>query len=1016
MLKIAFFNCNGLSIAKLQTLRTLLLTSYDVMFLAETWHLQNEHLAQDPLLLVKSPLYHPRLNMRQKNGICALVNPRVRQSIKILSSREHVISITINEHPIHCVYFPPLMSPILVKDELNRIQGHCTVVGDFNIRLGGIVSDTVTGPPDRVELVTKWAQLNQLSLIPPQNGCSRNDHLFTRLQATCTLQPKPVPSDHDVLLDIQLDIKVLPDAEWWKPTTRRFYIRKLNEKSNQTKLQRCYNETSQELSDLLDYHIDHLPLLRTLSDRQTLVDEMDAIIHSNIHQCCESILGSYPVKSVKNNQDANLLAVQEAGSHVQAVMAFRRSCLENAPVLSSSNPELSVMDDVKQHFASVFAPPSVEPTTMTGYWNQEAADCFDPRMKLSISTMEMLGVGDPSLSNHMLPFDIIAIIRKYDISKACGIDSIHTKILRALCQSSFPFHLSRLFKLCCLTGLTPTRWNESLVYTLPKKKDSYTIQECRPISLTLMFRRIFEAALLRFIKRDPITKSRFTLNHSQAGFRHGHSTTLNAMLTNDYSYLPNYTTHRLFVDFKQAYDRVPIDLLMKKLDKRRVPAVIKSFILSLFSNTRMVVVVNGDLSETIPLFRGLLQGSLLSPLLFNIFIDDLADQLNLDSSQPCPLFADDLLCISNSITHLQSQADLISIWCVENGMAVGINKCGYIGPSSIPIYLQEQEVPIVQVYKYLGFPHTRLGIDLLAHFEAMLLKARGVFKFCQRVGIGWPQWIKLSIFKTFIRSRLEYGAPLLWLTRHAHQNIIQQLDLFTKECIKWIIAFASSTSQSAVVLSVPLASTRLNGLAANLVHHYNAMPEDHLIHHLVRRIGPGPWREGVLSPRVPLSTLYRELNNRARLQWTKFSTELKKFYLETVSSASRIGPSIKNTARSQLYGYDRVLLFRDPEIRSMALAWRVGSFHWNRQCPHTAQGSHRFTRACIKRRHLVLPLEYRTLHLEYRPHPNYPFYCPVDSILNALDEENAAGVLKWLHQQLASRPETVHQQETSDQE
>jgi hypothetical protein len=101
-----------------------------------------------------------------------------------------------------------------------------------------------------------------------------------------------------------------------------------------------------------------------------------------------------------------------------------------------------------------------------------------------------------------------------------------------------------------------------------------------------------------------------------------------------------------------------------------------SLISSLFVSCSSSVVVNGHLSPPIHRERGLFQGSLLSPWLFNVFIDDLAASINCQSALPpyALLFADDIQLQARSYPHAQNMLDIVSHWLDSNGMKVNISN------------------------------------------------------------------------------------------------------------------------------------------------------------------------------------------------------------------------------------------------------------------------------------------------------------------------------------------------------
>ena len=118
-----------------------------------------------------------------------------------------------------------------------------------------------------------------------------------------------------------------------------------------------------------------------------------------------------------------------------------------------------------------------------------------------------------------------------------------------------------------------------------------------------------------------------------------------------------------------------------------------------------LVVNNRRLATRIKRVHGVFQGSILSPFLFNIFIDPLAVLLNSEVTlTPEALFyADDIVLKAKSNDRMRTLVWLCEIWAMENGMRWGIKKCGAVGSKGV-FQLNGELIPSVSRYKYLGAP------------------------------------------------------------------------------------------------------------------------------------------------------------------------------------------------------------------------------------------------------------------------------------------------------------------------
>lgn len=168
----------------------------------------------------------------------------------------------------------------------------------------------------------------------------------------------------------------------------------------------------------------------------------------------------------------------------------------------------------------------------------------------------------------------------------------------------------------------------------------------------------------------------------------------------------------------------------------------------MFTGCESILIVNiRKSSRKIQRKHGLLQGSVLSPFLFNIFIDQLARNLNAESLDQCRilLFADDILLKSKTNRDLQRLLDICFNWSTTNGMSWGYAKCQIVCKQK-PIdalYLGTTSLEHSQSYRYLGVPHKYDGIDwklviqnnidksanLLKHIESYFPNTSGDFSF-----------------------------------------------------------------------------------------------------------------------------------------------------------------------------------------------------------------------------------------------------------------------------------------------
>jgi hypothetical protein len=216
----------------------------------------------------------------------------------------------------------------------------------------------------------------------------------------------------------------------------------------------------------------------------------------------------------------------------------------------------------------------------------------------------------------------------------------------------------------------------------------------------------------------------------------------------------------------------------------------------MFIDASYHLVVNDFLSESISRNRGLPQGSPLSPIIFNLFIDSLVTELNRlnHSNIPhCLFYADDGALFAPDIDTARNLLRIAERWAQDNGMIYNITKSGVLPLQSqdVQLILDGHVIPIVQSYKYLGFPMTRNGIDFLQHRDNIVNSTRAFLNFLIADGTDWSPAIRSAIFRTFVQPQMEYGAPLLLAYgdfRNCHSDIYQPLQFIQDQALAWIFS------------------------------------------------------------------------------------------------------------------------------------------------------------------------------------------------------------------------------------
>jgi hypothetical protein len=318
------------------------------------------------------------------------------------------------------------------------------------------------------------------------------------------------------------------------------------------------------------------------------------------------------------------------------------------------------------------------------------------------------------------------------------------------------------------SGKIPDSWKEADIIPLHKKGVKDKRDTYRPVSLTSYPCKVCEKIVRQHLVEFWITKNIFIPD--QFGFMKGKSC-LSQLLTvfHDWSNNRNsgLSTDVVFLDFSKAFDSVPHERLLLKLHSYGIRDPLLSWVRSFLTNRQQRVVVRGNYSPWTPVLSGVPQGTVLGPVLFIIYINDITRNL----TSQCKLFADDMkvykvLRNTDVDTHVL-QEDLYSLeqWSTEWQLDFNTKKCEVMRISkkndkSIPEYkLCGSILKTVSEVKELGIYITsNLSWSLQATKCAN--KANSLLGFIKRTVGSKNSDLFSKLYKSLVRPILEYCSPV----------------------------------------------------------------------------------------------------------------------------------------------------------------------------------------------------------------------------------------------------------------
>ena len=368
-----------------------------------------------------------------------------------------------------------------------------------------------------------------------------------------------------------------------------------------------------------------------------------------------------------------------------------------------------------------------------------------------------------------LDLDVIQIrelLRKLPNKNSTSPDGIPYILLKHSAEELAPI-LTEIFRIILDSGNIPKIWSTSIIIPIHKKGDKSDPNNYRPISLTCTLCRVLERIISIEIIRFLNKKSYFS--DDQYGFLTNRSTSTQmlVMLNDFYKAIQlNKSIDLVYIDFARAFDSVPINRILYKLKSIGISGKIYMFIKNFLENRTFRVKIEDTLSDSFSTLSGVPQGSVLGPLLFLIFINDLPKYL--PESINIKIYADDVkLYIEHKNdfeTEILSEAlSCIEQWSIINGIDISLEKCVvlYIGKNNNKrkYRLLGKQMSEVDSVRDLGIIIDS-SLSFSQHYEKIIKNAyfltHQIFRLIKTKDIN-----KLVFcYKTYVRPCLEYATEV----------------------------------------------------------------------------------------------------------------------------------------------------------------------------------------------------------------------------------------------------------------
>ena len=551
---------------------------------------------------------------------------------------------------------------------------------------------------------------------------------------------------------------------------------------------------------------------------------------------------------------------------------------------------------------SAFKPPLIVNNKETTS-NDEKAEAFNAFF-CTMSTIDTSGAPPlPEINTSeqdltkitVTALDVQDVLQALNPKKACGDDGISPRILRETARTiSKP--LSRIYNFSLATSTVPQAWKNANVTPIHKKGDKQSVSNYRPISLLSTPGKCLERCVHKVVYNYLLDRGKISKN--QSAFRENNSTT--TQLLELYHHIVSSLDQGkeirfIFLDVSKAFDRVWHEGLLHKLKEAGISGKLLNWFQSYLTNRKQRVVIEGAASILKELLAGVPQGSILGPLLFILYVNELAELENLEIR----LYADDATLYvtyddaQTAATHLINSLEQVQRWATSWFVKFNPTKSESLTitrkrqPQILDVMLNNTTVTNVESHKHLGLTLQKDG-KWTEHIREITSRAS------RRVDILRGYMYKLDrgslerLYLTYIRPILEY-ADIVWDNCSGTES--DKLEDIQRAAARVVCGAKRGTSHARLYEEV-----QWEKLKDRRAKHKLSM-----MHKLSKNKAPETLLS-LLPARVEQRQTYR-LRNNDNITMPTTSTALlqKSFYPSTINAWNALSPEDRNVPSTEAF-------------------------------------------------------------------------------------------------------------------